>query len=200
MAYDKNNKGEAMGWDDIIEDEGGEFVIIPAGDYMFTVESFQRKRFGGSERMCACNQIALKLRIDCPEGVVIEDNLFLNRKVEWKVSQFLKAIGWKKPGEPVRPNWDALPGTRGRCKVKVDKWKGRDGNEMESNKIDKYYPAENPSGAPAPAPVPAPAYQQPTPAPQQYQQTAVGGWSSTGGQAGNWNTGNASGGWNAGKF
>lgn len=159
MAYDKNNMGKELGWDAEISDEGGEFVIIPAGDYGFTVESFQRKRFPGSEKMCPCNQVTLELRIDCPERITVEDNLFLNRKTEWKVSQFLLAIGWKKPGEPVRPKWDALPGTRGRCKIKVDKWKGRDWN-----KVEKYYPAENPAGMPAQT---ATAYQQ---QPQPYQQ------------------------------
>ena len=126
MAYDKNNKderrlrGEALGWDDEISDEGGEYPVLEAGDYNFTVESFQRKRFNGSEKMCACNQVVLKLRIDCPEGVTVEDNLFLNRKTEWKVSQFFIAIGQKQPGVPLRPNWDALPGSRGRCKLYID--------------------------------------------------------------------------------
>ena len=76
MAYDKNSKGEALDWNDEISDEGGEYPILEAGDYNFTVESFQRKRFNGSDKMCACNQVALKLRIDGPEGVVVEDWAF----------------------------------------------------------------------------------------------------------------------------
>lgn len=184
MAYDKNSKGESFDWNDEISDEGGEFPILEPGDYDFTVEAFTRKRFNGSDKMCACNQVVLKLRIDCPEGVVVEDNLFLNRKTEWKVSQFFLAIGQKRPGVPLRPNWDALPGSRGRCKLYIDKWKGRDGRDFETNKVDKYYA---PGAAPAPqqnAPAqPAQTYQQTfqqpqQPAQQSYQpqQQPMSGW------------------------
>lgn len=183
MAYDKNSKGEAFDWGAEISDEGGDYPVLEPGDYNFTVESFQRKRFNGSDKMCACNQVVLKLRIDCPEGVVVEDNLFLNRKTEWKVSQFFLAIGQKQPGVPLRPNWDALPGSRGRCKLYIDKWKGDNGREFTSNKVDKYYtpgaaPAQQSTPAPQPQQYqqPAPQYQQP--APQTYQQTTMGGWNS----------------------
>ncbi len=185
MAYDKNSMGEALDWNDEISDEGGEFPILEAGDYNFTVESFTRKRFNGSDKMCACNQVVLKLRID-GEGVTVEDNLFLNKKTEWKVSQFFLAIGQKQPGVPLRPNWDALPGSRGRCKLYVDKWKSnKDGREFESNKVEKYYPA---GSAPTQQAAPAQQYQQAAPAPQQQtyqapaqqsyqpQQQTVGGW------------------------
>lgn len=186
MAYDKNSKGEAFDWGAEISDEGGDYPVLEPGDYNFTVETFQRKRFNGSDKMCACNQVVLKLRIDCPEGVVVEDNLFLNRKTEWKVSQFFLAIGQKQPGVPLRPNWDALPGSRGRCKLYIDKWKSdRDGREFESNKVDKYY---TPSAAPAqqstPAPQPpqyqhpAPQYQQPAQQGYQPQQQTMSGWTS----------------------
>jgi hypothetical protein len=183
MAYDKNSKGEAFDWNAEISDEGGEFTVLEPGDYNFTVEGFTRKRFNGSDKMCACNQVVLKLRIDCPEGVTVEDNLFLNRKTEWKVSQFFLAIGQKQPGVPLRPNWDALPGSRGRCKLYIDKWKGNDGREFESNKVEKYYA---PGAAPAQQSAPAPQQQSyqasaQQSAPQQTyqpQQQTMGGWNS----------------------
>ena len=180
MAYDKNSKGEAFDWNAEISDEGGEFPILEAGDYNFTVEGFTRKRFNGSDKMCACNQVVLKLRIDCPEGVTVEDNLFLNRKTEWKVSQFFLSIGQKQPGVPLRPNWDALPGSRGRCKLYIDKWKSdRDGREFESNKVEKYYAPSSASAQQSyQQQAPAQQYQQSAPAQQQYQQQTMGGWNS----------------------
>lgn len=176
MAYDKNSKGESFDWNDEISDEGGEYPILEAGDYNFTVEGFTRKRFNGSDKMCACNQVVLKLRIDCPEGVTVEDNLFLNRKTEWKVSQFFLAIGQKQPGVPLRPNWDALPGSRGRCKLYIDKWKGRDGRDFETNKVDKYYAPG--AGSPVQQTQQAAPAAQSAPAQQSYQQQTMGGWSS----------------------
>ena len=176
MAYDKNSKGEALDWNDEISDEGGEYPILEAGDYNFTVESFQRKRFNGSDKMCACNQVALKLRIDCPEGVVVEDNLFLNRKTEWKVSQFFLAVGQKKPGVPLRPNWDELPGARGRCRLCVEK-REYQGKEYVNNKVDKYYPADSTTTQQSAPTYQKPPAQQSAPAPQQgYQQTTLSGW------------------------
>lgn len=167
MAYNKNNDlGEAFDWNDEISEESGEYPVLDPGDYDFVVESYTRKRFNGSDKMCGCWQVVLKLRVG---GIVIEDNLFLNRKTEWKVSQFFIAVGQKQPGVPLRPNWDALPGARGRCKVYVDKWKGRDGREFETNKVDKYY-------APGAAPAAQSAPQQPAPVQQGYQQQTVGGW------------------------
>ena len=32
------NNNEAMGWDDSIENEGQEFILLDEGDYEFTVE------------------------------------------------------------------------------------------------------------------------------------------------------------------
>ena len=48
-------------WDDEIEKDGGDFVLLPEGDYNFTVAKFERGRFAGSEKMPACNQAKLEL-------------------------------------------------------------------------------------------------------------------------------------------
>ena len=55
-------------------------------------------------------------------------------------------------------NWNAVPGAHGRCKITVRSWKGKNGEDMQSNDIKKFYdPFENPS---APAPQAQPQYQQ----------------------------------------
>ena len=46
-------EGHELGWDDTIQEES-EFIILPAGDYDFTVKSYERGRFNGSEKMSAC--------------------------------------------------------------------------------------------------------------------------------------------------
>ena len=36
-----------------------------------------------------------------------------------------------------------VPGSKGRCKVKVRNWKGNDGEERQSNEIVRFYPKED---------------------------------------------------------
>ena len=49
------NTGRELGWEDVIEKEN-QFIILPEGDYDFTVESFDRARHNGSEKVPACNK------------------------------------------------------------------------------------------------------------------------------------------------
>lgn len=128
-----------LGWDDQIEKEN-EFVLLPEGDYDFTVVGFQRARHPGSAKLPACNKAELDIEVSAPEGTaVIKYNLFLHTKTEGMLSAFFISIGQKKHGEPLKPNWNQLIGAKGRCKVIVDTWTGNDGQEKHSNKISKFY-------------------------------------------------------------
>lgn len=136
MADYNQNLGQEIGWEDEIAEEGGTFPLLEPGDYPFRVVSFERKRFPGSAKMCACNQVALKLEVD---GATVEDSLFLNKKTEWTLSQFFVAIGQKQKGVPFRPDWMKITGASGVCKVGVRAWTGNDGEERRSNEIKEYY-------------------------------------------------------------
>lgn len=163
--YDNNaNLGAEIGWEDEISQESG-FELLEPGDYDFYVEKFERKRFPGSKKMCACNQAALTLLID---GQTVFDNLYLNKKAEWRISQFFIGIGQKQPGVPFVPNWNMVPGSRGRCKVGTRKWTGNDGNERTSNEVVEYYPYDLSNQASFP---PAQTYQT-APYQEQYQASA----------------------------
>ena len=137
MANDNynNNLGAEMDWDDEIAEES-QFTLLDEGDYDFTVTSYERARFGGSPKMCACNQIILTLDVG---GTILKENLFMNRKAEWRLSQFLISVGLKQKGVPCKINWNAISGARGRCKVGIRKWTGKDGTERESNEIKTFY-------------------------------------------------------------
>ena len=132
-----------LNWDDEIEKDGGDFVLLPEGDYDFTVESFERGRHTGSDKLPPCNKAMLKIRIDSEEGTaLINHNLFLHTKTEGMISAFFASIGQKKKGEKVKMNWNAVIGAVGRCKIVVRKWTGDDGEEHKSNDIKKFYPKE----------------------------------------------------------
>lgn len=129
-----------LNWDDEILEESS-FTLLPEGDYDFVVNSFKRGRHPGSAKLPACNKAELEITVDDGKGNkgVIFHNLFLHTKCEGILSAFFIAIGQKKHGEPLRMNWNAVIGAKGRCKVTIDKWTGNDGTEKQNNKITKFY-------------------------------------------------------------
>lgn len=51
------------GWEDEIVNEGGDFVLLPEGDYDFTVSKFERTRYEGSAKMPSCNMAKVTFTI-----------------------------------------------------------------------------------------------------------------------------------------
>src|SRR5690606_631365 len=108
-----------LGWEDTIEKDGGEYVLLPEGEYNFTVAKFDRARFNGSNNLPPCNQAKLEITVHSPEhgNVIVFHNLFLHTKTEGLLSNFFSGIGQKKKGEPLRMNWNAVIGAKGRCVI-----------------------------------------------------------------------------------
>ena len=52
--YLNNNVG--MDWDDVLETDGQEYIILPEGDYNFEVTDFERGHFPGSAKMAPSNK------------------------------------------------------------------------------------------------------------------------------------------------
>lgn len=124
-------------WDDTIEKDS-DYVVLPEGDYEFVVESVERARHPGSEKLPPCNKAIVKLRIDSQYGTaIIDHNLFLHTKTEGMLSAFFTAIGQKKKGEKLKMNWGNVPGSTGRVHVKPKQYNGNDYND-----IKKFYPKE----------------------------------------------------------
>lgn len=76
------------------------------------------------------------------QEAVIKHNLFLHSKCEGLLCAFFTAIGQRKHGEKISMNWNAVPGSRGRCKIKIRNWKSTNGNEIQSNEIVRFYEPE----------------------------------------------------------
>lgn len=165
------NQERELGWDDEIEKDGSDFILLPEGDYDFTVAKFERGRFQGSSKMPACNQAKLELTVHSPEhgNVTIFHNLFLHTKTEGLLSNFFAGIGQKKKGEKLRMNWGTVIGSKGRLRLEINKYQGNDGTEKTNNQVKKFYPYEEVFGQRQPQPqqnyqqpVQQPSYQQPT--------------------------------------
>lgn len=127
-------------WDDEIVNENSDFILIPDGDYEFTVEKFERGTFDGSSKLPSCKKAIVTFSIKAVEGTVsITENFLLCSSLEWKLSSLFLSVSMKKHGEPLRMNWSGLIGKTGRCHVIVDKFTKKDGSEGKSNKISKFY-------------------------------------------------------------
>ena len=177
MANQNYEIERELGWDDAIERETPDFILLPEGEYDFTVDHFDRERFNGSDKMPACNKAVLYLNVETPDGVaVVRESLFLHTKGEGKLCAFFTAIGQRQHGQRVNMNWNAVTGARGRAKIGVREYNGNKYNEVK-----KYLEPTAPAAAPAHQPHPG-AYQQSAPAYTQqnmYQQPQPGYASTT---------------------
>lgn len=57
-----------MDWDSAIESDGSQFIVLPEGDYAFTVTGFERGRYPGSAKLPPCNKASLTLTVELPDG------------------------------------------------------------------------------------------------------------------------------------
>lgn len=135
------NDAHEIGWGDQIVAEGGEFLLLDEGDYDFTVTAFERGRFPGSAKIPACNKAVLTLTVQTPNGEAnTKYDLILWSSLEWKISEFFRAIGQKKSGEAFVPRWNEVVGSKGRAHFKPRKYL-KNGEERQVNDISKFYDA-----------------------------------------------------------
>lgn len=134
-------------WDDTIQKDGDEYILLPEGDYDFIVESFERGRHNGSEKLPPCNKAIIKLRVKGAEGsTLITHNLFLHGITEGMLSAFFTSLGLKKKGEPLKMNWSIVPGATGRARVGIHEYRANSGEVRKYNDIKRFYPKEDASG------------------------------------------------------
>lgn len=138
-----------MGWDEEILEESN-YTVLPDGDYDFIVKSLERgihePKEGGKIPACKKATLSIELSNSAGDKTTIEHRMFLCKSQEWKLSEFFLAIGQKKHGEPLKPAWAAVVGTRGKCKVGKREYNGDTYNE-----IKKFYDPERSSSASRPA-------------------------------------------------
>lgn len=145
-----NDPGRELGWEDEIENEGSPRVVLEPGEYPFTVQSFERARFAGSEKVPPCPQAVVHLQVNTPEGPApMNVNLLLHSRFEWKLCAFFLSLGLRKHNEKLRMNWPATVGRSGRCKITKNKYTDRSGVEREGNEVEFLDPIGAPSTPPA---------------------------------------------------
>ncbi len=141
MADDyRNPQDGCLDWDDTIENDGQEFIILPEGDYNFTVTDFERGRFPGGPKVPPCNKASLTLQVKTDDGIAnVRTDLLLYRSLEWRISAFFRCIGQKKHGERLTMNWNKVVGSKGRAHFKPRNYTDKDGNDRQANDVDRFY-------------------------------------------------------------
>ena len=72
---------EIFDWDSEINNESSDFVLLPEGDYDFTVEKFERGQFDGSEKMPACKKAIVTFTVfGADDTISITENFMLCAK------------------------------------------------------------------------------------------------------------------------
>jgi len=139
------SNGYELDWDSTIEnDEQQAFVLVPEGDYNFTVDHIDRTYVGNeSEKYAGAKMATVYMNIQVPgqDDVQIRENFILHSNFAWKIGSLLVSVGLKKKGEPISGNyWSRLPGTRGRCKVVQNASKKNP--DQKFNNIATFYPPD----------------------------------------------------------
>ena len=139
MAENINNQNMMMDWNDSIENDGQEFVLLPEGDYNFVVTNFERGRFPGGPKVPACNKASITVQVSAAEGVsTVKFDLLLYRSLEWRISAFFRSIGQKKHGEKLTMDWNKVIGSKGRAHFKQRTYVNQYGEEKTVNDLDRF--------------------------------------------------------------
>lgn len=137
MTQQYNQPEREFGWDDTIQQDTPDFILLPEGLYNFVVKGFERGRHMPNPqnpgKLPACNKATVSIGVTTAEGeALLKHNLFLHSSTEGMLSAFFGAIGQKKKGEPLKMNWQTIIGSRGVCKVGIRTYNGNQYNEVKA--------------------------------------------------------------------
>ena len=130
--YNNGNQGFELDWGSEIENDSPDFIVLPEGEYDFTVKSFERGRYNGGDKVGPCPKAMLTLSIDTPQGeALVKKDLLLHSKLEGLLCEFFTCIGQRKHGQRVSMNWNAVTGAHGRCKIGTRVYNGNQYNDVK---------------------------------------------------------------------
>jgi len=126
-------------WDSEIQADTGN-TLLSVGVADFKIVNMKRDRYNGGAKISACPMVKLEVQLSNDEGrTKIESTLFLHSDVEWKLSEFFRAIGLKKHGEKIRMDWTAVVGAVGKCEVGIREYVDKNTAEKKQiNEIKKW--------------------------------------------------------------
>ena len=147
-----------LGWDDTIQNDGEEFVLIPDGIYAYRITKMERGRLAGSTKLPPCNQASVFIEVSTDIGhKTIEDKLKLHSQMEWLLCAFFRSIGLRKEGEKLQMRWNEVVGKRGWVEIETRSYLTKNGEERQINSVKRWLPPEEAPEPPVLPPEPPPA-------------------------------------------
>lgn len=139
-----NNLNEALDWDSTIETDGEEIEVLEPGTHEFEVVNFERARFLGSAKLPECNKAIITVVVPTKKGKArVRFDLILCKSLEWKISAFFRCIGQKKHGQPLKPNWNTVIGSKGEADFINKTYTNKYGEEVTINDISNFHDKVN---------------------------------------------------------
>ena len=134
------NNNTAFDWDSVIEDDSEGFRLLPEGDYIGRVAWMDKGHHNGSKKIPPCPKAIVNISLETPNGITdLTTNLLLHYRMEWKLSEFFRAIGQKKKGERLVMDWNSVLGSKGRAHFRPRDYTNREGTVRQVNDLDRYY-------------------------------------------------------------
>ena len=136
----ENYENESLEFDAEIEDGEAPEQLILEGKFPFVVDDIIRGQFPGSKKLGPCNKVTVCMIVKIPGGTNqrVWTDLLLCKSMEWKLSNFFRCIGLKKPGERFRMDFRATLGKEGIADFAPRTYVGKDGMEHTVNDIKKF--------------------------------------------------------------
>ena len=155
--YMNNAPDRELDWDDEITNDGG-FVLLPEGDYPYTITKMERARYNGSGKVPPCRMAQLTVAIHGGDKgeTSVNYRLFLLSKFQWKISELFVSAGLASPdAETSCMQWDRMQGATGICHVTQREYTKQSGPHAgetgTANEITKFLPPPAPKAAPEPS-------------------------------------------------
>ena len=129
----------ALDWNTpLFAEPAPDFVVLPPGEYEFTVKKFERSMYqGGTSKkdghaIQPCPLAKITMEVQTANGIgLVNDTLFLRANAVWKISAFFQSIGMAKEGQPFTPDWNGAVGCTGKFKTKNREYNGKTFNEVD---------------------------------------------------------------------
>ena len=130
--------------------EEQEYVLLPPGEYEFTVDSVEYGDYNGSSKIPACGSVKVNINVDTEAGrAFLTNNFYICKECAGLIAAFWKSIGELKDGQKTfTPDWDTIKGKTGIVKTTQREYKGK-----LYNNVDRFVaPKRGMQPKPAPAP------------------------------------------------
>lgn len=138
-----------MTWDDELDaNEAIEqkmekhFVLLPKGDYDFTVKKLEKDYYNARPDSkipsCPVAHIHLLIKTDEGDAAYFRENLYLHGGNKWQLFQFFICLGLRKHGDGMKKMpWDDVEGCTGRATIGQRDYT-KDGEKRTFNTVKKW--------------------------------------------------------------